>query len=32
MIWGGAEEDTLKQLPLNDLANLYEWSYPLKHW
>ena len=32
MIWEFAEEDTLAQLPLDDLVNLYEWSYPLKHW
>ena len=32
MIWAFAEEDTLAQLPLDDLVNLYEWSYPLKHW
>jgi len=32
MIWGGAQEETLEQLPLDDLVNLYEWSYPLKHW
>jgi hypothetical protein len=32
MIWAFAAEDTLAQLPLDDLVNLYEWSYPLKHW
>ncbi len=32
MIWAFMEEDTLAQLPLDDLLNLYEWSYPLKHW
>ena len=32
MIWAFAEEETLAQLPLDDLVNLYEWSYPLKHW
>ena len=32
MIWEFAEEGTLAQLPLDDLVNLYEWSYPLKHW
>ena len=32
MIWAFMEEDTLAQLPLDDLVNLYEWSYPLKHW
>ncbi len=32
MIWEFAEEDTLAQLPLDDLVNLYEWSYPLNHW
>ena len=32
MIWEFAEEETLAQLPLDDLVNLYEWSYPLKHW
>ena len=26
------EEDRLEPLPLDDLVNLYEWSYPLKHW
>ncbi|MDA9961466.1 PA14 domain-containing protein [Opitutales bacterium] len=32
-IWAFAEEEeTLAQLPLDDLVNLYEWSYPLKHW
>ena len=32
MIWAFAEEEKLAQLPLDDLVNLYEWSYPLKHW
>jgi len=33
MIWAFAEEEeTLAQLPLDDLVNLYEWSYPLEHW
>ena len=32
MIWEFGEEDTLAQLPLDDLVNLYEWSYPLEHW
>jgi hypothetical protein len=32
MIWAFAEEDRLEQLPLDDLVNLYEWSFPLKHW
>ena len=32
MIWAFMEEDRLEQLPLDDLVNLYEWSYPLKHW
>ncbi len=31
MIWAFAEED-IAQLPLADLVNLYEWSYPLNHW
>ena len=32
MIWAFMEEDRLEPLPLDDLVNLYEWSYPLKHW
>ncbi|MDE0911386.1 MAG: PA14 domain-containing protein, partial [Myxococcota bacterium] len=32
MMWEFAEEEKLAQLPLDDLVNLYEWSYPLKHW
>jgi len=32
MIWAFMEEDRLELLPLDDLVNLYEWSYPLKHW
>jgi WD40 repeat protein len=32
MIWEFGEEETLAQLPLDDLVNLYEWSYPLEHW
>jgi len=32
MLWAFMEEETLAQLPLDDLVNLYEWSYPLKHW
>ena len=32
MIWDFAEKSALEKLPLNDLVNLYEWSYPLKHW
>ena len=31
-IWEFAEIDTLQHLPLADLVNLYEWSYPLKDW
>ncbi|MDE2658511.1 MAG: PKD domain-containing protein, partial [Verrucomicrobiota bacterium] len=32
MIWEFGEKSALEKLPLNDLVNLYEWSYPLKHW
>jgi len=32
MMWAFMAEDRLAQLPLDDLVNLYEWSYPLKHW
>ena len=32
MIWAFMEKDRLEPLPLDDLVNLYEWSYPLKHW
>jgi WD40 repeat protein len=31
-IWEFAETDSLKHLPLDDLVNLYEWSFPSKHW